>query len=60
VAEDVLSPGPSVGANSSADDVSRLLLSPAHSQPVVLLTPLNPSKDGPASKVIQRTGQDFS
>jgi hypothetical protein len=55
--EDVLSPSPS--ANSSADDVSRLLLSPAHSQPVVLLTPLQPSKDVSAGKVVQRTGQNF-
>jgi len=58
-AEDVLSPGPLVDANSSADDVGRLLLSPAHSQPLVLLTPLNPLKVGSASKVIQRTGQNF-
>jgi hypothetical protein len=57
-AVDVLgSPRPSVDENSSAD-VERLLLSPARSQPVVVLTPLQ-MKDVSSDQLIQHSGQTF-
>jgi hypothetical protein len=58
-AVDVLrSPRPSVDVNSSADDVERLLLSPARSQPVVVLHQLN-LKDVSSSQRVQHSGQTF-
>jgi hypothetical protein len=57
-AEDALSPSPLVDENSSADDVERLLLSPARSQPVVVLHQLN-LKDVSSSQQAQQSGQTF-